>query len=132
RPGRRSFPRNCRGRPATKEDQVSLCSPETAPAAAITGVITDPRDLGIPYPRFEPPARDYVNTKMLVPPVDGDNVELEKGPNIVSLPEFDPLPDRLRGTVLLRLCNHTSTDEIMPAGGRAPPHHAPTHATTRA
>jgi aconitate hydratase len=85
-------------------------------------VITDPRDLGIPYPHFEPPARDYVNTEMLVPPIDGHDVELEKGPNIVSLPEFDPLPDRLRGPVLLRLGDDISTDEIMPAGARVLPY----------
>src|SRR5262249_54777846 len=91
-------------------------------------VITDPRDLGIPHPRFEPPARDYVNTEMLVPPVDAHDVELEKGPNIVSLPEFDPLPDLLRGPVLLRLRDDISTDEIMPAAARALPYRSNTPA----
>ena len=41
----RTFPRNFPGRSGTTEDSVYLCSPETAAAAALTGVITDPRDL---------------------------------------------------------------------------------------
>ena len=41
----RTFPRNFPGRSGTKEDSVFLCSPETAAAAALTGQITDPRDL---------------------------------------------------------------------------------------
>ena len=118
----RTFPRNFPGRSGTKEDQVYLCSPETATAAALTGVITDPRDLGFPHPRYEEPQRSYVNTEMLVPPVDGHDVALEKGPNIVSLPEFDPLPPRLAGPVLLKVGDDISTDEIMPAGARVLPY----------
>jgi aconitate hydratase len=114
----RTFPRNFPGRSGTKDDRVYLCSPETATAAALTGVITDPRDLGIAYPAYEPPAGDgYVNTAMLEePPVDGTNVPLLKGPNIISLPTSDPFPDELAGPVLLKLGDDVSTDEIMPAG----------------
>jgi aconitate hydratase len=118
----RTFPRNFPGRSGTKEDEVYLCSPETATAAALTGVITDPRDLDITYPRYTEPQRTYVNTEMLVPPDDGRDVPLEKGPNIVSLPEFDPLPERLAGPVLLKVGDDISTDEIMPAGARVLPY----------
>ena len=119
----RTFPRNFPGRSGTKDDQVYLCSPETATAAALTGVITDPRDLGMEYPRYEPPQRSYVNTEMLVPPSeDGRDVPLEKGPNIVSLPEFDPLPELVMGPVLLKVGDDISTDEIMPAGARVLPY----------
>src|SRR5205823_10300102 len=119
----RTFPRNFPGRSGTKADQVYLCSPETATAAALTGVITDPRDLGLAYPRYRPPTHNYVNAEMLVPPADdGPAVALEKGPNIVSLPELDPLPDRLAGPTLLKLGDDVSTDEIMPAGARVLPY----------
>jgi aconitate hydratase len=119
----RTFPRNFPGRSGTKDDQVYLCSPETATASALTGVITDPRDLGMEYPRYEPPQRSYVNTEMLVPPSeDGRDVPLEKGPNIVSLPEFDPLPELVMGPVLLKVGDDISTDEIMPAGARVLPY----------
>ena len=64
----RTVPRNFPGRSGTREDSVYLCSPETAAASALMGVITDPRDLGIPYPKVELPEQPIVNTRMLVPP----------------------------------------------------------------
>lgn len=120
----RTVPRNFPGRSGTADDEVYLASPETATASAITGVITDPRDLDGPVPRYEPPTRRYVNIDMLVAPDDdgGERVELEKGPNIESLPDPEPLPDTLSGTVLLTLGDDVSTDEIMPAGSRVLPY----------
>ncbi len=118
----RTFPRNFPGRSGTKDDLVYLCSPETAIASALTGVITDPRDLGVAYPEFHAPGRSYVNTEMLVPPDGGADTPLEKGPNIASLPEFDPLPATLAGPVLLKVGDDISTDEIMPAGSRVLPY----------
>jgi len=119
----RTVPRNFPGRSGTMDDLVYLCSPETAAAAALTGVITDPRDLDMAYPRYQPPQRSYVNAAMLVPPTErGRSIPLDKGPNIVSLPEFDPLPHRLVGPVLLKVGDDISTDEIMPAGARVLPY----------
>ncbi|MFH1981586.1 MAG: aconitate hydratase [Pseudomonadota bacterium] len=118
----RTVPRNFPGRSGTVEDQVYLCSPETAVASALTGVITDPRTLDIPYPQFIPPTGLHINTALLVAPeaVDG-KVELEKGPNIKPLPDFSGLPDYLEGPVLLKMGDDISTDEIMPAGAAVLP-----------
>ncbi|MDP9019790.1 MAG: aconitate hydratase [Actinomycetota bacterium] len=120
----RTMPRNFPGRSGTKEDKVYLCSPETATASALTGVITDPRTLDMAYPRFRLPTKSYVNTAMLVPPLPGDenlSVELVKGPNIASLPEFGVLTDHITGPVLLKMGDDISTDEILPAGAQVLP-----------
>ncbi len=118
----RTVPRNFPGRSGTKEDQVYLCSPETATASALTGVITDPRTLDIPYPHYEEPQVIQINTQMLIaPPDSGKDVKLEKGPNIKPLPPFDPLPNIISGKVLLKVGDNISTDEIMPAGAKILP-----------
>ncbi len=118
----RTVPRNFPGRSGTKEDRVYLCSPEVAAASALTGVITDPRTLKMPYPRIAEPDTIMINTAMLVAPSpDGTPHSLEKGPNIKPLPEFDPLPENIEGPVLLKVGDNISTDEIMPAGSKVLP-----------
>ncbi|MGH3846512.1 MAG: aconitase family protein, partial [Pseudonocardiaceae bacterium] len=124
----RTMPRNFPGRSGTKEDSVWLCSPETAAASALTGVITDPRDWAreaqMDYPKLDLPAHSSVNTAMLVAPLPEDEaqkVEPVKGPNISALPELSPLPDAIEAPVLLKVDDNISTDEISPAGARALP-----------
>jgi aconitate hydratase len=119
----RTVPRNFPGRSGTREDQVYLCSPETATASALTGVITDPRTMKMAFPLFEEPENIRINTQMLTPPPVKTKIEikLEMGPNIKPLPASEPLPDLLSGPVLLKLGDNVSTDDIMPAGARVLP-----------
>lgn len=120
----RTVPRNFPGRSGSKEDSVYLCSPETATASAIKGVITDPRDLGMPYPKVKFPKKAVVIKNMLQAPLpeqESLKIDLSKGPNIASLPDLIPNPDSMKLIVLLKLGDNISTDEIMPAGARVLP-----------
>jgi aconitate hydratase len=121
----RTTPRNFPGRSGTEEDSVFLCSPETAVASALSGRITDPRSLKMPYPRLADPEAATVSTALLAPPLPPAEallVELVKGPNIRSLPEFDLLPDSLALPILLKMGDDVSTDEILPAGAKVLPY----------
>ncbi|ERJ20184.1 aconitate hydratase 1 protein [Salinisphaera shabanensis E1L3A] len=120
----RTTPRNFPGRSGTKEDSVFLCSPETATASALMGKITDPRTLDFEYPKVKNPDDPVVNDKMLEEPLpieEARKVELVKGPNIKSLPDFDGIPDEFELPVLLKVGDDISTDEIMRAGAEVLP-----------
>jgi aconitate hydratase len=121
----RTVPRNFPGRSGTEEDSVYLCSPETATASAIEGVITDPRTLKIAYPKIKIPRKTIVNKAMLQAPLplaEALKVQLIKGPNIASLPVLHALPENFRLPVILKVGDNISTDEIMPAGARVLPY----------
>ena len=117
----RTFTRNFPGRSGTKNDKVYLCSPEVAVAAAVTGRITDPRELG-EAPSVSLPDRYIINDNGIIPPrADGSGVEIIRGPNIKPLPDFDPVPDDLNATALLKVGDNITTDHIMPAGSKILP-----------
>ncbi len=120
----RTTPRNFPGRSGTLEDSVFLCSPETAAASVLTGVITDPRTLDLPYPQVHDPEEPTVDTKLLSEPLpyeEAQNVELYKGPNIALIPDMDPLHDVMELPVLLKMGDNISTDEILAGGARVLP-----------
>lgn len=122
----RTVPRNFPGRSGTKEDSVFLCSPETATASALTGVITDPRTLKMDYPGVPLPAKTIINKEIMQRPIDdlkeAEKVKLIKGPNIASLPTLKPLEDNFTLPVILKVGDNISTDGILPAGARVLPY----------
>lgn len=122
----RTFPRNFPGRSGTKDDRVYLCSPETAAAAGIFGVITDPRELGklLDWPNVQNPAQYVLDDSSIIypkPPEQAAAVEIVTGPNIVPFPDFPELPEDLSVEVLLKTGDNVSTDMIMPAGNKVLP-----------
>jgi len=120
----RTFPRNFPGRSGTKDDRVYLCSPETIAAAALKGVITDPRDLAkeMDYPRIKDPVKYLIDESSILFPTDElRKTTVVRGPNIKPLPKLDSLPERLEAEVVLKVGDNISTDTIMPAGNRILP-----------
>lgn len=114
--------RNFKGRCGTKSAKVYLVSPETAAATAIAGKITDPRDLekmGIEYEEIKMPETFEIDKSMFIFPLpeeEREKIEIFKGPNIKPIPKNEPPQETIKGTVIIKVGDKTTTDHIMPAG----------------
>lgn len=138
----RTFNRNFKGRSGTADANVYLVSPETAAAAAITGVFTEPENLNYQDPAYATGVRvsmldgqdsrltskDVVeaatNTGMLIAPLpqnEAEKVEILRGPNIKPCPSCPEYQPSLKLSVMLKTGDNVSTDDIMPAGAKVLP-----------
>ncbi len=120
----RTFNRNFEGRSGTADGKVYLVSPETAVAAALTGVITDPTTMGDDI-TVELPEMFKIDDSAVIEPASVDearNLEVLRGPNIKEFPKSNKLDNEIKAPLILKVEDNITTDHIMPAGAKILPY----------
>ena len=114
----RTSNRNFKGRCGTLDSRVYLASPETAAATAILGYLApvgevcDAQRLSL---ISEPDSYDADDAMIIFPGEGNEETEIVRGPNIKPVPISDKIPEILRTTVIKKLADNISTDEIAPS-----------------
>ncbi|WML36863.1 aconitate hydratase [Clostridium sp. OS1-26] len=118
----RTSNRNFEGRSGTTSANVYLVSPEIAAVSALKGYIADPRELGEAFD-IEMPKEFIINDNLIVPPaVEGEDVEVVRGPNIKPFPKAKALESIVEGKVLTKVGDNITTDHIMPSNAKLLPY----------
>ncbi len=134
----RTFNRNFTGRSGTADAEVYLVSPETAAAAAISGVISNPTDTAFSTTISKTSLLSTENTTlstdtilncakddgMLIAPLteaESQKVEIIRGPNIKPCPSAPAIKASLELPLILKASDNVSTDDILPAGAKMLP-----------
>ena len=113
----RTFNRDFEGRSGTQDAKVYLVSPLVAAKAALDGQFSDPAGWGkAPEDKGFPARVPSIRNLFIFPESDGSKVEVLRGPNIVALKPFAPLPENLRAEVVIRTGDNITTDHIVPGG----------------